>query len=101
MDSLKPFGVFVKLPDGQTGLLHISQCGITDNGPMRSRELFKKFPLHSKVEVIIREVNGKRISLTLPEIIQQENERNTILDYKDEASKGFGSMDDAFANLKL
>ena len=101
VESLKPFGVFVKLPDGQTGLLHISQCGITDNGPMRSRELFKKFPLHSKVEVIIREVNGKRISLTLPEIIQQENERNTILDYKDEASKGFGSMDDAFANLKL
>lgn len=101
VDSLKPFGVFVKLPNGQTGLLHISQCAIEESGPMRSRELYRKFPLHSQVEVIVKEINGNKISLTLPEVVEQEIERNTVNDYKDEASKGFGNLDDVFGKLNL
>lgn len=103
VEELKPFGAFVKLPNGQTGLLHISQTGIEERGPAGSRELYKRYPLHSQIEVIVKEVNGNKISLTIPEIVERELEKNTINDYKDttENGNGFGSLDDLFGKLKL
>ena len=103
VEELKPFGVFVKLPNGQTGLLHISQTGIEERGPAGSRELYKRYPLHSQIEVIVKEVSGNKISLTLPEVVERELEKNTINDYKDstENGNGFGSLDDLFGTLKL
>ena len=101
VESLKPFGVFIKLPNGQTGLLHISQAAIEETGPARSRELNRKFPLHSQVEVIIKEVNGNRISLTLPEVLERELEANTINDFKDEGGATFGGLDDVFGGIKF
>ena len=101
VESLKPFGVFIKLPNGQTGLLHVSQTGIEESGPARSRELIRKFPLHSSVEVIIKEISGNRISLTLPEMLERELEKNTINDYKDEGGADFGGLNDLFGNIKL
>lgn len=101
VESLKPFGAFIKLPNGQTGLLHISQMGIEENGPARSREMNKRFPLHAQVEVIVKEINGNRVSLTLPEIVEQEIEKNTVNDYKDEGSVGFGNLDDVFGKLNF
>ena len=101
MDSLKPIGVFVKLPNGQTGLLHISQCALEESGPGRTRELYRKFPLHSKVEVVVKEVNGDRISLTLPEVAEAEAEKDILHNYNDEGSAGFGSLGGLFDNLKL
>ena len=101
VESIKPFGVFIKLPNGQTGLLHISQTGIDESGPARSREVIRRFPLHSQVEVIVKEINRDRISLTLPEIVEREIEANTVNDYNDEGSKGFGNLDDVFGKLSL
>ena len=101
VESLKPFGAFIKLPNGQTGLLHISQCGFDDNVRDRTHELYKRFQLHTPVEVIVKEVNGNKISLTLPEVVEQEMEKNTINDYKDKDSENFGNMSDIFGNIKL
>ncbi len=101
VESLKPFGAFIKLPNGQTGLLHISQCGFDDNVRDRTHELYKRFQLHTPVEVIVKEVNGNKISLTLPEVVEQEMEKNTINDYKDKDSESFGNMGDIFGNIKL
>ncbi len=101
VESLKPFGVFIKLPNGETGLLHISQTGITGNGNMQVRALYKAFPLHKKVEVVVREVTDRRISLSLPEILEQEQERDAIRDVKDAESSDFGSLGDVFGKLNL
>jgi small subunit ribosomal protein S1 len=101
VESVKPFGVFVKLPNGQTGLLHISQTGLAGEGNLQVRALYKAYPLRSKLQVVIREVDGNRISLTLPEIIEQEQARATVTDLKDEQGKDFGSLGDLFGKLQL
>ncbi len=101
VESLKPFGAFIKLPNGQTGLLHISQCGFDENVRDRTHELYRRFQPHTQVEVIIKEINGNKISLTLPEVVEAEMEKNTINDYKDKDSENFGNMGDIFGNIKL
>jgi small subunit ribosomal protein S1 len=101
VESVKPFGVFITLPNGQTGLLHISQTNLGGIGNLQVRALYKAYPIHRKVEVVIREVNGNRISLTLPEILEQEREQDTNLDVKDSAGKDFGSLGDLFSQIKL
>ena len=101
VESLKPFGAFIKLPNGQTGLLHVSQCGFDENVRDRTHELYKRFQPHTQVEVIVKEINGNKISLMLPEVLEQEMEKNIINDYKDEKSASFGAMDDIFGGIKL
>ncbi len=101
VDAIKPFGIFVKLPNGQSGLLHISQTGIEEQGPARFREMTRRFPLHSQVEVIVKDIAGNRISLTTPEVMEQELEKDIVHDYKDEASGSFGNLDNVFGNLKF
>ena len=102
VEQQKIYGLFIKLPNGQTGLLHVSQID-GDQDRMSPRQLYKKYPLHSKIKVVIREVNGDRISLTLPEMLEKEmaEERNEPLDVKDKAGKTFGSFGDLLDNLKL
>ena len=101
VESVKPFGVFITLPNGQTGLLHISQTNTGGIGNMQVRALYKAYPLHRKVDVVIREIDGNRISLTLPEILEQEREQDTNMDVKDSAGKNFGSLGDLFSQIKL
>lgn len=103
VDSIKPFGIFVKLPNGQTGLLHVSQIRQDDGSPMPNRNLYRAYPLHAKVDVIVREVQGDRISLTLPATVEMENEqqRTTAIDVKTGDDSSFGSLGDLLGNLNL
>ena len=68
---------------------------------MQVRALYKAYPPRRKVEVVIREVDGNRISLTLPEILEQEREQDTDMNVKDSAGKNFGSLGDLFSQIKL
>ena len=103
VDSIKPFGVFVKLPNGQTGLLHISQIRQDDGSPIQTRALYRDFPLHGKVEVVVRDVQGDRVSLTLPATLEMENEqkRTTAIDVKAGDDSSFGSLGDLLGGLNL
>ena len=102
-ESLKPYGVFVLLPNGQKGMLHISQTPYSGQSAASSRAFFKAYPLHSKLQVVIREVNGDRISLTLPETLEQEQEANRTeaMNVKDSKDASFGSLGDLFGGLSL
>ena len=60
VESLKPFGAFIKLPNGQTGLLHISQCGFDENVRDRTHELYRRFQPHTQVEVLGRSSGTSR-----------------------------------------
>ncbi|NMA20798.1 MAG: S1 RNA-binding domain-containing protein [Lentisphaerae bacterium] len=105
VESQKPFGLFVKLPDGRTGLLHISQIPLPEDvgSALQVRALYRLYPLRSKIEVVIREIDGNRISLTLPETLEKEREmeRETPVNVKDSADASFGTLDDVFSKLKL
>ncbi|NLF93688.1 MAG: S1 RNA-binding domain-containing protein [Oligosphaeraceae bacterium] len=103
VDSQKPFGLFVKLPNGQTGLLHISQIPLAEGNGIPIRQLYRQYPLHSQIEVVVRSVEGKRISLTLPETLEMEKdrERTTLIEVKDSNDSNFGSLGDLFGGLKL
>ncbi len=97
-----PYGLFVKLPNGQTGLLHISQIALEGgDNVMKERVMFKKYPLHSKIRVIVKSVDGNKLSLTTPEAAAGDNEDSTQHEVKDTASASFGSLGDIFGNLKL
>ena len=100
IEAQKPFGLFVKLPNGQTGLLHISQLPINGDNVLKERVMAKTCPLHSKLQVIVKEVNGNKISLTLPETLASENEIAPE-QLQDEKSKTFGNLGDLFSGLKL
>ena len=100
VESIKPFGLFIKLPNGQTGLLHNSQIPLSGDNLIKERVIAKNYPLHSKVKVIVKEVNGNKISLTLPETLESENEIAPE-QLQDEKSKTFGTLGDLFSGLKL
>jgi small subunit ribosomal protein S1 len=61
VDSIKDYGVFVSLPGGKSGLLHISEIGDKKTGDLRSR-----FQVGSSLEVQILGVDSetKKISLS-------------------------------------
>ncbi|MBO7741740.1 MAG: S1 RNA-binding domain-containing protein [Victivallales bacterium] len=102
VESQRPFGLFVKLPNGQTGLLHISQLNLpgSDN-TTRERQMFRQYPLHSKISVVVREINGDRISLTTPEVLESESENTLNLNIQDQGGSSFGSLGDLFGCVKF
>ena len=100
---LQPFGVFVDLPNGQTGLLHISQTPFARAGAASTRAFYKAYPIGSTIQVVVREASRDRVSLTLAEALEAEREANRTeaMDVKDEGDANFGSLGDLFGGLKL
>lgn len=61
VDSVKEYGVFVRLPGGKSGLIHVSEMAQDRTGDMRSR-----FPVGSEVEaqILSIEQDSDKISLS-------------------------------------
>lgn len=100
VEGHRDFGVFVKLTEEQTGLLHISQVELQTTGN-QGRALYRKFPPGSSLEVVVLAVDGRRISLTLPETLEREAERQQVSDFSDAGGASLGSLDGIFGGLKL
>jgi len=73
----EPFGVFVFLSPGRTGLLPFAETGVDRDADMR-----KAFPIGSEVEVVVLEVDpsGRRIRLSKKAVAEQR-ERAELRDY--------------------
>lgn len=104
VESTKDFGVFVRLSEKQTGLLHVSETD-TPKGGSTILKLEKQFPTGSTLKVVIKSVEGERISLALPDkwAAARDGEASTA-DYlakQKTAGKSFGSLGDAFDQLKM
>ncbi len=94
VDSVAPFGVFVRLAPGRKGLIPNMELGTSKGVDTR-----KEFPVGSKIKVKVLEIteNGRRIRLSRKEALV-EDERADFEDYlgRDDgkSSGGFGTLGD-------
>jgi small subunit ribosomal protein S1 len=104
VEGYKPFGVFVRLSESQTGLLHISETDVSKGGNPEAK-LERAFPPGSKIGVVVKENDGQRISLTLPGRWQAGavDEEQVALDAlrARPPAKDLGSLGDLLDGLKL
>ncbi len=86
VDRLEPFGVFVRLGPGQTGLVPTAELGLA-----RGADVRKSFPAGSemKVYVLAIEEGGRRIRLSREKALLHEEQTETQAYIKD-AKKGGG-----------
>jgi small subunit ribosomal protein S1 len=86
VDRLEPFGVFVRLGPGQTGLVPTAELGLA-----RGADVRKSFPVGSemKVYVLAIEEGGRRIRLSREKALLHEEQTETQAYIKD-AKKGGG-----------
>jgi small subunit ribosomal protein S1 len=86
VDRLEPFGVFVRLAPGQTGLVPTAELGLA-----RGADVRKSFPLGSemKVYVLAIEEGGRRIRLSREKALLHEEQSETQAYIRD-AKKGGG-----------
>ncbi len=105
VEGIKDFGVFVRLSEKQTGLLHISETDLPKGGSAAAK-LERAFPPSTKIKVVVKSIEGERLSLTTPAkwLVSQgrdEDDSGELLAQHRPSGKGLGSMGDVFANLKL
>ena len=105
VEAVREFGVFVRLPDDRTGLLHISQLGLAE-GPTRLRNMHNQYPAGKAVTVLVKAVDGDRVSLALPHVQQDADAEATpdpALFAKAPGAQGLGGLDSLvdFSKLKL
>lgn len=98
VEDIKPFGIFVRLPSEQTGLLHISELDLGEQ-VNRQKAMYKLHPPGSEIEVCVTSVQDRRISLSLPGRSDEEDDYRELL--HDEDSESLGNLGDLFSELKL
>ncbi len=104
VEGYKEFGLFVRLSEKQTGLLHIGETDVGKGGNPAAR-LERAFPPGSKIEVVVKENDGKRIALTLPGRWRQagaDDEDAALAKLRGKGpAAGLGSLGDLLSGLKL
>lgn len=99
VESLMPYGAFVALPDGLSGLVHISQIS-----QKRIKKPSEVLNTGDKVKVKILNTNDGKISLSIKAVEENagadEMEEREAAEYSSKESIGT-SLGDLFKNLKL
>jgi small subunit ribosomal protein S1 len=95
VERIEPFGVFVFLAPGRTGLIPSSETGVT-----RDADVAKAFPLGADVEVIVLDVEAppsRRIRLSV-KAVRDAGEAAEVRAYAERSdaapAEGFGSLAD-------
>ena len=85
VERIEPFGVFVRLGPGQTGLVPNAELGTTRGADHR-----KMFPAGSEMKVLVLalEEGGRRIRLSREKALAHEEQAETQAYLKDAARKG-------------
>lgn len=104
VEGVREFGVFVKLNEDKTGLLHVSETEVQRRGNPAA-QLERVYPSGEEVEVVVKSIEGERISLTTPSKYREQREdpeaeaRQFLSDRKQ--SQSLGSLGDALDQLGL
>ncbi len=100
VDAIKPFGVFVKLTARKSGLLHISEAGFGEHVANPFKALSDKFSPGSKLEVIIKSVDGGKFSLALKNGGgKKDNRPKGGSNFTDSAGSNLGNLGSLFDGL--
>jgi small subunit ribosomal protein S1 len=103
VESVQPFGVFMRLSEEKTGLLHISESDVPRGGnPVAKLE--HAFPPGQKMAVIVKSVDGDRIALTTPARWESESggEGLDLTQWNQSgSSESLGSLGGVFDGLNL
>lgn len=97
----EPFGVFVFLAPGRTGLIPLSETGLP-----KEADVMKAFPIGADVDVVVLDVDqsGRRIRLSV-KAIQDAEEAAEVREYGEREdgapAEGFGSLADKFRDALL
>jgi ribosomal protein S1 len=85
VDRVEPFGVFVRLGPGQTGLVPNAELGTA-----RGTDHRRMFPAGSEMKVLVLaiEEGGRRIRLSREKAVVHEEQAETQAYIKDAAKKG-------------
>lgn len=96
VEGIKDYGLFVRLPGGQTGLLHFSELASQGKGDLR-----KRFAIGDQIEVqVLKTESGKgRVALSTKSLERRQEESNL----REFSSAGgtkssFGTLGDILAN---
>ena len=107
VESCRDFGVFVRLSETKTGLLHVAEAEVTQGGSAASK-LERAYPPTSEVTLVVKAVEGDRISLTTLakwqgalQALDPDNETAQFMAKQTADRKAFGSLSDAFPELKV
>ena len=105
VEAMKSFGLFVRISPLETGLLHISQLRGSGNAADLSLKILdKKYPVGSKINVVIREIaDDGKISLSLAEQTKgaEQTDWKDFKKSKPESSQFGTSLADAFNDLDI
>ena len=104
VEGIKSFGIFVKLNPLKKGLLHISQIKKPTDNEISLKELSKRYPIGSNIDVVVKSIQDNKISLTLPENLENAEEADFKAFKRQQAneSSSFGnSFTDAFDKLGI
>jgi small subunit ribosomal protein S1 len=87
VERVEPFGVFVRLGPGQTGLVPNAELGTARGADHR-----KAFPAGAEIKVLVLaiEENGRRIRLSHTKALEQEERAETQTYLQDTKKSGFG-----------
>ena len=89
VESLMPYGAFISLPEGLSGLVHISQIS-----QRRIKKPSEVLNTGDKVKVKVLNTNDGKISLSMKALAEEDNEPEEVFDYKEsgQASTGLGAL---------
>lgn len=97
VDSIKPYGAFVKLENGLSGLVHISQIS-----NRRLKTVEEVLSLGDEVTAKITKIQDGKLSLSIKALSDGSDSEEQVTDYEmpksQELTTSLGSL---FANIKL
>jgi len=95
VDSVQEYGVFITLPGGKTGLLHVSEIPDAKRGDLKRR-----FPQGSPIEVEILEINPEtnKIALSARSLDRRREEAQYKDFVSDKRGGSFGTLGDILAD---
>ena len=92
VETIQDYGLFVKLPGGKSGLLHLSEID-----GARNQDLKRRFPLGTNLEVQVLALDeaNKKISLSLKAMgLQQERQQMDEFFSGSKTKQSFGTLGD-------
>ncbi len=100
VENTKPYGIFMGLNDGRSGLLHISQLDLAPNEDS-NKYFTENFAKGSEHKIEILKVENGKVSLTLPGKANDRSSTEKALKDLHKSSSSFGSLGGIFDGIKL